>query len=62
MNRIQLVVATLLAASALGFTLHMLGQHEVELPASPRPAAAAFERDSTHLPSIAHEETPPPMF
>jgi hypothetical protein len=63
MNRFQIVVTTLVAGVALGFTLRTLGEHEVAgsyaAPASdPTPYTAQSER----IPSSARETEPPPSF
>jgi hypothetical protein len=63
MNRFHIVVTTLVAAVALGFTLRTLGEHEAvgasaALATDPTP----FTEESEHIPRDSSPAEPPSTF
>jgi len=62
MNRFHIVVTTLVAAVALGFTLRTMGQHDAVEAASPAADPTPFTQESEHIPRNATAPEAAPTF
>jgi hypothetical protein len=63
MNRLHMIVTTLVAVVALGFTLRTLGQHEVEVAAGPAAnGPTPYSADSARIPPADPNAETPPTF
>ncbi|HZZ94481.1 MAG TPA: hypothetical protein VFE23_18100 [Usitatibacter sp.] len=64
MNRMHFVVTALATATALGFTVKTLGQHESAAGAPPAAAgeATAYSADSARIPRADPDAEQPPTF